>query len=165
MRLTDLLALSHAPRWTTVGHTRAQSVADHTFRVMVILQELCLRLGKPLGLHQMTYALCHDGAEALTGDIPGDFKERLPPDALRAAEEAVAPWLTEVPKLTADERRLQKLADQIETYTFIKIFGAGPHSLRVEEWCRERMMRSVLDNERAVVRTLIQDILEETDRD
>lgn len=165
MRLTDLLALSHAPRWSTVAHSRPQTVSDHTFRVMVILIELGERLKVPVSHAALTFAMMHDGAEALTGDIPGDFKERLPEGSLASAEKSFAPWLARMPTLTETEARLIKLADRIETFTFIKIFGVGPHATRVTEWCRERMAKLIKDGEKPIVRELIMDILEETDRE
>ena len=164
MRLTDLLALSHAPRWTTVAHSRPQSVADHTFRVMVILDELGRRLGKPVSLAVLSRAMFHDGAEALTGDIPGDFKEKLA-GGLDDAEKSMAPWLADLPRLTEEEARLLKLADRIETFTFIHNFGVGPHAARVTEWCRQRMAALIPKEEWPIVRSLVQDIIEETDRE
>ena len=52
-RLTDLLALSHVPRWSIVRHVSPQNVGDHTFRVMVIYTELMNRLNLIIS----TYAL------------------------------------------------------------------------------------------------------------
>lgn len=136
MRLTDLLALSIVPRWSVVPHHGHQSVADHSFRVVVILRELADRLSITLTAEDLWYALTHDGAESVTGDIPGKFKARYLPD-IRQAELAACPWLD--PRLVPIGRALVsnitlvKLADLIETYTWIAMNGYGPHALTVQE--------------------------------
>lgn len=160
MRVTDLLALSHVPRWVNVRHSPAQSVADHSFRVCAIYLELCARLRKDPSLRGLTWALCHDGLEGYTGDIPADFKDTIK-EEVGKAETALGVVLAEKP-LDSD-LRLIKLADRIETFTFISMSGIGPHAERVREICRGQLQESAGDDWNTI-RLLVRDIIEETDR-
>lgn len=166
MRITDLLALSFVPRWANVRHSPSQSVADHTFRVACIYLELCDRLKRDATLRGLTWAICHDGLESYTGDIPGDFKRELA-EKLEEAE-------SKLPVLvygrtgvngepTEQERRLVKLADKIETYTFIATNGVGPHANRIRELMLQELT-SLAGDDWGVVRLLAIDIIEEAER-
>jgi hypothetical protein len=162
MRLTDLLALSHVPRWAIVPHLKPQSVADHSFRVAVIYLELCDRCKIPASLAGLTRALFHDGAEARSGDIPGPFKRSLNGD-LAGAEKKATPWLEDGSSLSPDDRWALKMADIIEAYTFISQQGQGPHAARttglVWESLKEHARMRYPE-----IRVLVQDILDEADR-
>lgn len=163
MRLTDLLALSHVPRWAIVAHSRPQSVADHSFRVAVIYYELCQRLLIPVSLDGLTYALFHDGPEAHSGDISGPFKRRVRGDVVRAETE-LTPWLEEGPPPTLNHVYLIKLADLIEAYTYITKYGQGVHASRVGYKLHSETMNYAALNHREMVTKLLTDILTEAGR-
>lgn len=133
MRLTDLLALSHVPRWSCVDHERAQSVADHCFRVGVIVLELVDRcqIAPEIACAALRKAYTHDGAESRTADIPRPFKHALrdvgvPLSQFTSAESRMCPWIALEPEVPPTVSVLLKLADLIEAYTFIKMYGRGP---------------------------------------
>lgn len=147
-RLTDLLALSYVPRWSIVARTREQSVADHTFRVCVILCELAAHMDIALSWSDLWYAMTHDGAESRTGDVVGIFKHRHTSvaSAIDKAEIAECPWMAGVPQPGDSIKRLVKIADLIEGVTFIERWGTGPHARKVaalierqlrDEYCRD----------------------------
>ena len=137
MRLTDLLSLSHVPRWSIVRHSPPQSVADHSFRVAVIYYELCERLKCPVSVGALWWALTHDGAECHSGDISAKFKSLLNRKALSVAEESASPWYIDCYRnLPGIEVSLVKLADELEAATFIAMHGVGPHATNVADWCR-----------------------------
>ena len=119
MFLTDMLALSHVPRWCIVPTIRPQSVGDHVYRVMVIFEALSSELEVPYVLSDLLAVLQHDYAEARSGDIPTPYKNTAGIEDIQPAfsSEAVA--------------RLFLLADRIEAYTFIERYGFGPHAKRV----------------------------------
>lgn len=127
-RLTDLLTLSVVPRWAIVPHLRAQSVSDHTFRVLIIVWELADRLGVEMSADAFKYVLAHDGAESRSGDIPTPFKRHV---ELELAEKAACPWTTEVIPLTGGVAGVIAAADLIEALTFIRMWGIGHHSQEV----------------------------------
>jgi 5'-deoxynucleotidase YfbR-like HD superfamily hydrolase len=151
--LADLLALSHCVRWSIVPVLRSQSVADHTFRVIVIASELTVRigLGEAFIGPVMHWAMMHDGDESRTGDIQSSFKrilheeaeaEVLSPDTeqtcLDRAWKRAAPWHYNITKLVREHTfgklimSIVKLADRIEMTTFLTQWGHGPQAEHVQ---------------------------------
>lgn len=130
--ITDALALSHVPRWAIVPHTRLQSVADHSFRVAIIADEIRRKAkldhDKVRPLNLLWGALVHDIDECVTGDIPGPVKSFL-----RFNRDAPPPVVLpeDRPALTLDEIKLLKVADIIEAATFISQWGVGAHAAQV----------------------------------
>ena len=128
MRLTDVLALSHVPRWAIVPHVQPQSVADHTFRVVAIARELAKIADIELTANDLWYMLNHDAAESRSGDANRQFKHMIDDKAWRDAEEGMCPWLVQEPIVTTKVENLLKVADAIEAMTFIQMYGAGKHA-------------------------------------
>lgn len=129
LRVTDLLALSHVPRWSIVRNISPQSVADHTFRTMVIYTELCRRLNIPLSVSAMVGIMHHDADECRTADVPASVKDLV----AIGSPAKYCPWLKEWDpgELSPEEMKALHLADQIEALTFIQCNGLGMHALRV----------------------------------
>jgi len=126
--VNDILALSHIPRWSTVPHVRSQSVAEHSFAVAAIALALCSRMGLELDRDSLIYALLHDVEEAATGDTPSYYKRDFP-----VSSDYVGYRPTVDPKL----RKVVKLADLIEAYTFIARYGMGDHAASVTSAVRQ----------------------------
>ncbi len=164
-RLNDLLALSHVPRWSIISHARPQSVADHTFRVMVIATELSSRLNVPLHMQDLLYALEHDAHESWTADIPAPMKAKIENFGFLLG--GIRDWMKKGPHPTGyDQHNLIKLADKIEAYTFITKNGEGMQAHRVSE-----AMEAMLDDTlrcypqwRFHVEEVMTEIIEETGR-
>lgn len=154
-RLTDLLALSHVPRWSIVNHSKPQSVADHTFRVMVIALEIAERLDITLNCSTLKEILFHDAPESRTADIPNPAKSFLLEHSNleynpRAIDVHFCPWLrTEnINGIANDQSIVMHLADKIEGYTFILRHGIGPHATAVATGCMteiDKMLRALPD--------------------
>ena len=130
-RLTDLLYLSIVPRWGIVDHIKPQTVGDHTFRVMVIYTELAHRLdfAQGISVDALMCILHHDAAECRTGDVPTPAKKMFP--GFDTVAEGAVPWYGGSLVLP-NEAVLITIADLIEATTFIRRYGIGPHSQRVE---------------------------------
>lgn len=164
MRLNDLLALSHVPRWSIVSHTRPQSVADHTFRVLVIAVELAEMVGVTLHANDLIRILYHDGHESWTADLPSPIKSEL--EKTGYSFDRVTPWARSTPEFTGpDQERVFELADKIEAYTFIDKYGEGEQSLRVRDGCLDRLNGLIPDrNWKKMADLVIVNIMEERGR-
>lgn len=167
MRLTDLLALSHVPRWSIVDCVKPQSVGEHVFRVLVIATELAERLKIELSREALLYILSHDATECRTGDIPTPAKEKI--KALADSDTLFCPWLTRewaisLDSLTAEEAHIFALADRIEATTFIHRHGIGPHARRAALSLRESVDDICLPEWRETVRAVVQLIDEDAER-
>lgn len=145
MFITDALSLLHVPRWAVVRMSRPQSVAEHSFAVAMITQELMTRNpdivlrnspeddGVIRGVvrhdNVIWHALTHDIDECVTGDIPGIAKQHM------RAKREIPDLVPDRPPIgvTLPEIQLVKLADIIETYTYCVMFGHGPHANAVAE--------------------------------
>jgi 5'-deoxynucleotidase YfbR-like HD superfamily hydrolase len=143
-RLTDLLHLSHVPRWTITPMSKPQSVAEHSFRVGVIAVEIFRRLERYTAPHTphyfavnseglvMRWAMIHDVAEAYTGDIPSPLKSKLRDRGVNidAIDFELCPWLSfeeeSMPKIV---KVIVKLADSIEALSWVMAYGDGAKNL------------------------------------
>lgn len=99
------LHLTYVKRWGIAPMRREQSVAEHTFRVVIIARALCWALQRSDIVGVVTgIALAHDADEVMTGDMPGPGKK--------------VQW----PKLD-EMHRIVKVADAIETGTWWVLWG------------------------------------------
>ena len=78
-RMRRLMRLNEVPRWSVIPVIKPQSVAEHTFGVMVMMEWLCntepvfnFATNQPDALR---IALWHDSMEAVTGDMPSPTKK------------------------------------------------------------------------------------------
>lgn len=125
-RLQDLMRLDRVYRWGVAEVSKPQSVAEHTFRVMVIADQV-LRLVEQY--HDwdlsrraaiMEAAMTHDGAEARTGDLHGPFKHLLPPGDVRGVEIEMCPWLVQRPRSGTFGDAVVKVCDRLETLLYYR---------------------------------------------
>lgn len=147
VRTTDLMGLADVHRWTVIKTNRHQSVAEHSFNVMVIAAELCHWLGIPRE-RVLWWALIHDVPETLTGDVDGWFK-RLNPDvkaAIGRAELKMFPWFREeLTGVTATTASVVKIADKIEAIQFIRTWGVGGRANAVMHELRRYLLVDIVD--------------------
>jgi len=163
MRLTDLLALSHVPRWSIVDHAKPQSVGDHTFRVVIIAWELADRIKTPLNCSTLRYILAHDAPESRTADIPNPAKSTM---SLKD-DVTYCPWMFGLfPNgIDSEQEKIFKLADKVEGYTFIAKYGIGAHAVLVAGSCKEELMQYAEEcGWGAAVRGVCDDILSDSGR-
>lgn len=99
-----------------VNTSKEQTVADHSWRVFMIAR----RLGGSIPVD----ALTHDLDEIWTGDIPTHTKE------MRMPEPGTEEWVV-------------KVADIIETYTFIHQYHVDRHGKRVVCYMADYLRRAI----------------------
>lgn len=116
-RINDLLNLAHVTHWHSVPTLRKPSVAEHSFRVAVIVMELCDKLSYP-SLGAIQWALCHDGPETETGDLPHTAKAKLDRAVWDNLEAMLCPWYNK-PADYLTGVKIVKVADLTECYIFI----------------------------------------------
>jgi len=127
MLYKKLLALEHIKRWNHHPSIRVQSVAAHSFNVVVITEILARRI---LGLHRETVAallvsaMYHDFTESVTGDISplvkrfADWQEVEERALVEAAQISAHSDLNEKFVLSAEMSPIVKLADYLDAWLF-----------------------------------------------
>lgn len=108
---------------------RDQSVAEHSFGVLVIALELIKHV--PYDIEYVsavtTYAIDHDIDEVFTGDIPSGFKKML-----RTQCPSVIPFIDSINDVPNDIKAVVKLADYLEALYFLREFGGSRFARAVE---------------------------------
>lgn len=127
-KIKDLMKLCYVPRWGVVPMARAQSVAEHSFRVAALTSLMAERLGLHSieRLKAVMLALQHDGDEVTTGDIPGNFKKLLDTGtraSILGVIQDLNPWMSPLPDFKL--RAVVKAADLAEAW------------LWASRWCAE----------------------------
>jgi 5'-deoxynucleotidase len=118
MNLKKLRALSHSWRWNYHPRIRQESVAEHSYWTAVYVLRM-LKDDDFSGheiLQVVKYALFHDAAEAITGDLPGPVKRKRDWDEVESA--ALAEMEYREPFLTIPEKRIVKAADLVSALVF-----------------------------------------------
>lgn len=127
MNLKDQLRMSQVKRYPVCHTNKEQSVAEHSFGVMLIVVEL----GKHVSDREMVecalaYAMVHDQDEVYSGDIASPFKREL-----RARCPAVIEHLDSGMDVPSAAKALVKLADFLEAIHFLREYGGSRHSEEV----------------------------------
>ena len=126
MKWFDKMRAQYVKRWHTVHMDHDQSLADHTFNVMIIARELARRLNHDGDEQRLVLeaALEHDLNEVVTGDIPTPTKNRLSPDSKgHLAPNHFEGW--------GPAESIVKVADMLEAYFQITQHASGTHSGQV----------------------------------
>jgi 5'-deoxynucleotidase YfbR-like HD superfamily hydrolase len=142
LTLREKLRTSSVKRWHIVAVVREQNVAEHSFNVCLIAEEIARILGVPEKLEAVRkHAIHHDIPEVITGDLPTtikktyslegkDFDYILDPDS--EPQSKIVAWIV-------------KLADIIEAVLYLQQYGAGSHAHRVRESLVNRVNTMVED--------------------
>ena len=114
---SHLMRLSFVPRWIVVPTIRKQNVAEHSFRVAVLCEDLVRKHewsgDRAFKLRVLGLALRHDIDEVMTGDLPSQSK-----------------GTRKDPSLLNPEQLVVKIADVIEALVFTyEEIGMGNRSM------------------------------------
>ena len=122
-QIQDLLRLQDINRWTVVATTKQQSIAEHTFNVVMIVRAVAKEAGLP-DEDLIKMALEHDIDEIITGDIPTPGKKEIEKEYHFKFDSGGK----NMNKATTDERHILKVSDLIEAYVFILEYGVGRYA-------------------------------------
>lgn len=129
MKIQDLMLAQDVKRWTIVRTIRDQSLAEHTFNVVMISRAIA----KEMNIDDtkiIKYALDHDLDEILTGDIPTPAKERL---KINTAYDGKS-----FKECDSTEASIVAMADIIEAIAFITDNQVGRHAHVVGNYLTDR---------------------------
>lgn len=126
MKLADKLQAPYVKRWGVVGVDREQNIAEHSFVVALIAEDLYHSLisgaeQEPSVVRQMyELALWHDMAEVFTGDINSKIKremkindDALCPRAVQARDAQDHYW----------QHHIVAISDTIEAINYVRVHG------------------------------------------
>lgn len=123
LKIQDILRASDVKRWSTLNTSRQQSVAEHTFNVVMIARAICKRAGMADDL-VTKYALEHDLDEILTGDIITPVKMKMKEagfDIKQIEDGGLNAW-------SDDAYLIVKMADMIEGLWFLSDNAIGRYA-------------------------------------
>jgi 5'-deoxynucleotidase len=158
MKLTlyDFLRVGHIKRWHNVNTVRQQTVAEHSYMVMLIAIDLFQTMigidpenrdsSRTYAFHILLNAMFHDAPEVAAGDTPTPAKRLIreitgDPAIFDKVDEMLMPKLpyAHIKPGGKDIEPYIKMADAIEGYHFIHENGAGTHAQIVIAAARRKM--------------------------
>lgn len=122
----ELMRLGHVRRWHIVATSREQTVADHTARVLLLMEHICGIMKVEPGVNMYRLALWHDVPEIIRGDPPTPTKPHMMKDWDRGISK-VHDYL-QADMLGASGATIVKFADLMESWDWISIHGVGAHA-------------------------------------
>ena len=133
LNLRQRLRASHVKRWHIVECTRNQTVAEHSFNVAVLAEEICniIEADDNFKNSVRQYAIHHDIPEIALGDLPTSVKSVFGHEAIVEVNN-ISKVLD--PLSAADSPivyRVVKLADLLDSVIFLAQHGVGTHAKKV----------------------------------
>jgi len=164
-----LLRASHISRWGIVLTAKPQSIAEHMYRVWVLVHEWGIAIDLPMAEQFISerWAVTHDLPEIRTGDMPTPHKTPEVKAWLDQLEHDIYPPLTETHRMSKAAATLCKFCDTAESILFLKINGIGQHAIDVRELLARQMWHrlysSVLfESERQTLHDLFNNTYDQT---
>lgn len=129
MKINDILRASGVTRWHIVRTVRPQSLAEHTFDVVMIARAVAKNAGYD-DYEIIKAALLHDLDEIVTGDIPTPSKQRA-----RANGWELNDLYRDITgrEITEDESLIIQIADRMADLYWLWLHALGPHANKVYE--------------------------------
>lgn len=136
LSLTEILRAQNVNRWNLIAVTREQSVAEHTFNVVMIARAICKKVGIDDNLMTKA-AIEHDLDEVLTGDIPS-------PTKIKARQLELDVGKLEGAKKNCDrqspkDKFILKFADLLESVHYLDNFGTGHRAKVVRDELKDEL--------------------------
>lgn len=134
MKINDILRASGVTRWHIVRTVRPQSLAEHTFDVVMIARAVAKMSGVD-DYEIIKAALLHDLDEIVTGDIPTPTKQKARDNGWELNDLYKSVTGRE---LSPDESLIIQLSDKLADLHWLWLHALGPHANRVYEIMAER---------------------------
>ncbi|MDX1643122.1 MAG: HD domain-containing protein [Thermoanaerobaculia bacterium] len=148
----ELQTLDRVPRmgYLMRGVVDAESVAEHTLHVVLLVWLLGRRIPQVDTLRAIELALLHDLAEVRTGDLPMTAAHYLPAGAKRAAEQTAARELlaplgadgralwAELTARETPEARFVKACDKLQLMIKVTVYEGWGTGELAEFWQNEK---------------------------
>lgn len=160
----EFLRASHISRWGIVQTAHRQTIAEHMYRVWLLVRAWgpVAGLGASEQRDAELLALMHDLPEIRTGDAPTPHKTPAVKEYLADLEEQICPDLRVI-EVFASSRAgdLLKFCDTAEAILFLKVNGLGKHAADVQELLEQQMLtrldESSIDssNQQALIESFI----------
>lgn len=144
LTLKDYTRAGHVTRWHSVRTMRKETLAEHHYMVAILSRELAERIvGETLSDHDrlllQDYALHHDDAELLLGDLPTPVKRKLAAltgdgNPIKQLEREICPRTAQLENAikTTPLGVICKLADILAAISFITVEGINEHAQTIE---------------------------------
>lgn len=133
LNVRQKLRAAHVKRWHIMEVARRQSVAEHSFNVMLITEEFVGLIGAGDKFRQQCreYALFHDITEVVLGDMPTPVKAFMGDVAMMKVADAEKSILPQ--SFPESVCNVVKLADLLEAVLFLASHGVGKHAQLVRD--------------------------------
>lgn len=129
MKINDILRASGVTRWHIVRTVRPQSLAEHTFDVVMIARAIAKNAGYD-DYEIIKAALLHDLDEIVTGDIPTPSKKRARENGWELNDLYKSITGREI---SDDESLIIQIADRMADLHWLWLHALGPHANKVYE--------------------------------
>lgn len=160
MLIDEQMRVAHVNRWQIVRTAREQTLAEHLYRVFLIVRHF----GPQIGLTPEdqrcaeNFALLHDLPEVKTGDIASPVKSMLP--SLESIEaEYSRDHLDAMAACSRSALKLVKMADLVEAVCFLAVEGMGQHAADVHDEIYNRVL-NIIKNENWPIMAQVIDLME-----
>jgi len=132
LNLRQRLRSSHVKRWHIVETTKTQTVAEHSFNVALIAEEIAGLLKEDVWIDDIIqYAIHHDVPEVGLGDLPTSLKHVFGREELDKVEELSKEMDPESYTNYDTVKLIVKLADLMDSIIFLAQHGVGTHAKMV----------------------------------
>lgn len=141
--VAEFLRASHITRWGIVQTARQQSIAEHQYRVWLLVQHWAPLAGLNVVEKRCAsqLALIHDLPEIRTGDAPTPHKTPEVKAYLAEVERQILPELHQTEQhASARVKDFVKFCDTAEAVLFLRVNGLGKHAADVRDLLEQQML-------------------------
>lgn len=139
----EFLRASHISRWGIVQTAMRQNIAEHMYRVWLLVRAWgpTVELSPDQQFLAEQLALMHDLPEIRTGDAPTPHKTAELKAHLAQVEQAIYPDLRALEdQADSTVAALVKHCDTAEAVLFLEVNGLGTHAQQVKQLLRQQML-------------------------